>query len=71
MNLFQLIIKRAVMKGFLVFDYMDRRDQALAEIFGWLAGGELAFRTDVQHGFENIPTTFCAFLKGRIRVNRF
>ena len=63
-NLFQLIIKRAVMKGFLVFDYMDRRDQALAEIFGWLAGGELAFRTDVQHGFENIPTTFLRLFEG-------
>jgi len=47
-----------------VFDYMDRRDQALADLFNWVAAGEIAFRTDVQHGFENIPTTFLRLFDG-------
>jgi len=63
-NLFQLIIKRAVMRGFLVFDYTERRDEALADIFSWLAAGELAFRTDIQHGFENVPATFLRLFEG-------
>ncbi len=63
-NLFQLIVRRGTLQGFMVFDYMDRRDQALADLFNWVAAGEIAFRTDVQHGFENIPTTFLRLFDG-------
>ena len=63
-NLFQVIIKRATIRGFLVFDYMDRRDEALADLFGWVASGEIASRSDVQEGFENIPATFLRLFTG-------
>ena len=63
-NLFQLIIKGVRMQGFLVFDYMHRRDEALADLFGWVTSGEIAFRTDEQHGFENIPATFLRLFEG-------
>ncbi len=63
-NLFQVIVKRATIRGFLVFDYMDRRDEALADLFSWIAAGEIASRSDVQEGFENIPATFLRLFTG-------
>ena len=63
-NLFQVIVKRATIRGFLVFDYMDRRDEALADLFSWVASGEIASRSDVQEGFENIPATFLRLFTG-------
>ena len=59
-----MIIKRATIRGFLVFDYMDRRDEALSDLFGWVASGEIASRSDVQEGFENIPATFLRLFTG-------
>lgn len=63
-NLFQLIVKRASMQGFIVFDFNHLRDQALGDLFGWVAAGEIAFRTDTQHGFDNIPSTFLRLFDG-------
>ena len=35
-NYMQLLVMRASMAGFLVFDYADRYDEARAELAGWL-----------------------------------
>jgi NADPH-dependent curcumin reductase CurA len=54
-NLAMLIVKRARMQGFLVTDYMDRAQEAMAELGGWLMQGKIKYRVDVVEGLEQTP----------------
>lgn len=56
-NLMNLIITRSRMEGFIVIDYLDRFAEAIAELAGWVMGGQIVYQEDVQEGFENIPKT--------------
>jgi NADPH-dependent curcumin reductase CurA len=49
-NYMSLLINRARMEGFLVFDYADRYPQAVAEMSGWLNEGKLRSAEDVVTG---------------------
>jgi NADPH-dependent curcumin reductase CurA len=49
-NYLSLLINRARMEGFLVFDYADRYPQAAAEMAGWLREGKLRSAEDVVTG---------------------
>ncbi len=64
-NLMLLVTRRVRMQGFIVMDFLDRRDEALADLMTWLAEGKLAWREDVQEGFENIPATLLRLYDGR------
>lgn len=55
-NLSVLISKRAKVQGFLVLDYYDRAAEALRELAGWLASGELSYKSDIRQGLEHTPT---------------
>jgi NADPH-dependent curcumin reductase CurA len=46
-NYMQLLVQRARMEGFVVFDYAPRYGEAAREIAGWLAEGKLKAREDV------------------------
>ena len=63
-NMFQIIEKRLAIKGFVMFDHMDQVPKASADLSQWVADGEIAFRADIQEGFENIPTTFLRLFSG-------
>jgi NADPH-dependent curcumin reductase CurA len=54
-NLARLIFNRARMEGFLVFDYLDRFEQAQADLTKWVAEGKLHYRVDVVEGLEQAP----------------
>ena len=54
-NIFNLIIKRARMEGFLLLDYLDRFPEAQTALFGWLAEGRLKHAEHVVHGLEHAP----------------
>jgi NADPH-dependent curcumin reductase CurA len=49
-NYMSLLINRARMEGFLVFDYADRYPQAAVEMAGWLREGRLRSPEDVVSG---------------------
>ncbi len=63
-NMFQIIEKRLTIQGFVMFDHMDRVPAAIEDLGRWVAEGEIAFQTDIQEGFENIPTTFLRLFSG-------
>ena len=63
-NLFKLIIKRGKMQGFIVFDHLDAYGEALENLTKWVKSGEIAFRSDIQEGFLNIPQTFLRLFTG-------
>jgi NADPH-dependent curcumin reductase len=49
-NYLSLIMHRARMEGFLVFDYASRYPEAARELVGWLADGSLIAREDIIDG---------------------
>ena len=63
-NLRPLLIKRALIKGFLVGDYQHRFNDFFRDISGWLQSGQLKYKEDVAVGLENAPGAFIGLLRG-------
>lgn len=63
-NLMLLTTRRLRMQGFIVLDYLDRAEEAVAALTEWVMSGEIAWREDVQEGFENIPRTLQRLFDG-------
>jgi NADPH-dependent curcumin reductase CurA len=60
-----LLVKRASMTGFVVFDYAGRYREAAAEIAGWLADGSLIAREEViSGGVEAFGETLLRLFRG-------
>ena len=59
-----LIVRRASMRGFLVFDYIDRVPEALGALAGWAAEGKIKNQIDVVEGLENTPDAFRRLFTG-------
>lgn len=64
-NLNRITERRLRFEGFILIDFIDRIEEAMNEIAPWVMGGELAFREDVQQGFENIPSTLLRLFTGQ------
>jgi NADPH-dependent curcumin reductase CurA len=60
-----LIVTRASIHGFLVFDWWHRRDEALRRLAGWQREGKIQFKEDVLDGIERIPEAFLRLLSGK------
>ena len=54
-NYMQVLIRRARVEGFLVFDYVDRIDEALAELVPLVRSGQLRYREDIRQGLDSAP----------------
>jgi NADPH-dependent curcumin reductase CurA len=65
-----IVVKRLIMQGFIVTDYMDRRNEALRDLQSWVASGALKVREDVIDGLENTPKALIGLLAGENRGKR-
>ena len=54
-NYMQVLIRRARVEGFLVFDYVERIDEALAELVPLVRSGQLRYREDIREGLDSAP----------------
>ena len=64
-NYMMLLVARASMTGFLVFDFADRYPEAMAELTGWYRAGRLVSReTLVTGGVEDFPETLLKLFEG-------
>lgn len=63
-NYFNLVIRRAEMRGILVYDYAPDFEWAQARIRALLAGGQLKPVEQVAHGFESLPQAFMGIFAG-------
>jgi NADPH-dependent curcumin reductase CurA len=52
-NLIMVLVKRAIIKGFICFDHMDRYEAAMADLARWHDEGQIKHRVDVVDGLEN------------------
>jgi NADPH-dependent curcumin reductase CurA len=62
-----ILVKRATMQGFLVFDHWHHRAEAQRQLEAWLAEGRLGYLEDVTDGLEKAPETLCRLLAGENR----
>jgi len=60
----RLIASRAMVQGFVVYDWWHRRDEALKRLAAWHAAGALKFKEDVMQGLENVPHAFVRMMNG-------
>ena len=64
-NYMMLLVKRARMQGFLVFDYVKQYGDALKEMVGWLQSGELKAREEIIDGsVESFPDALMKLFRG-------
>jgi hypothetical protein len=59
-----LLVKRARMQGFIVFDYQHRYEEAIARLADWLRAGKLRYREDVLEGIEHAPGAIAGLYRG-------
>jgi NADPH-dependent curcumin reductase CurA len=65
-----IVVKRLIMQGFIVMDFMDQRDDALNDLQSWVTAGKLKVKEDVINGLENTPKALIGLLAGENRGKR-
>ena len=63
-NYLSLLVNRAMMQGMVVFDYTQRFPEAMREMAGWMAAGQLKSREQIVSGIETFPETLLKLFKG-------
>jgi hypothetical protein len=59
-----LLVKRARMQGFLIFDYESRTDEAVPHLAQWVREGKLRYREDILDGLEQAPDAIAGLYRG-------
>ncbi|MSP47918.1 MAG: NADP-dependent oxidoreductase [Alphaproteobacteria bacterium] len=63
-NLRYMLVNRARMEGFLVWDWRDRYPEAIRRLAGWIKDGRIKYSEHVAEGLEKTPEAFIAMLRG-------
>jgi NADPH-dependent curcumin reductase len=63
-NYMALLVDRARMEGFLVFDFASRYREAAAQMAAWIAEGRLLSVEDIVTGLESFPETLLRLYRG-------
>jgi NADPH-dependent curcumin reductase CurA len=59
-----LLVKRARMQGFIVFDHQHRYEEAITRLAEWLRAGKLRYREDILEGIEHAPGAIAGLYRG-------
>ena len=59
-----VLVKRARIQGFLLFDYQHRYEEAVARLADWVRAGRLVYREDVLDGIESCPGAIAGLYRG-------
>ncbi len=63
-NYLSLLVNRATMQGFVVFDYAERYGEASRQLAEWLQAGKIVSREEVAEGIEIFHATFLRLFSG-------
>ena len=63
-NYLSLLVNRASMQGFVVFDYAKRYGEAAAQFREWMAAGKIQGREEVVTGIDNFYEAFARLFSG-------
>ena len=64
-NLRPLLVQRAMIKGFIVSDHVDRAPAFLQECTPLVASGRIKYREDIVDGLEHAPAAFIGLFEGQ------
>ena len=56
--------KQIKAEGFIVYRWLDRYPEGIAQMAQWLEEGKLKYREEIIEGFENAPRAFIGLLQG-------
>jgi len=59
-----LLVKSAMMKGFIITGYMPRFAEGITQLAQWFMTGQLKHRETIVDGFENTPRAFIGLFSG-------
>ena len=59
-----VLVNRLRIQGFILFDYRDKYEEALKDIYDWYSKGMLNYREDIAEGLENAPQALCNLYSG-------
>jgi NADPH-dependent curcumin reductase CurA len=59
-----LLVKSALMKGFIVMDYADRSEEGIRQLAQWISQQKLKYTEHVVEGLENAPKAFIGLFTG-------
>ena len=59
-----LLVKRARMQGFVIFDHPEHGEVARADLARWLRAGQLHYVEDVLDGIESAPDAIAGLYRG-------
>ncbi len=63
-NLRNILIPRARLQGFLIYDYAAREKEGLEALAVWYRAGRIKFRETIAEGLEAAPLAFRGLLRG-------
>ena len=61
----QVLTNRVLIRGFIVFDFVDQEGEFLDAVSGWIRDGRLQYREDIVEGLENAVGAFQGLLEGK------
>lgn len=65
-----LLLKRARMQGFVIFDHMDRYEASVAQLADWVRSGKLHYVEEVLEGLEACPDALAGLYRGENKGKR-
>jgi NADPH-dependent curcumin reductase CurA len=65
MVMHQILVKRLIFRGFIVWDFASQMPQFLADMSEWLKAGRLKYKEDISDGLENAPRELIGLLRGK------
>jgi NADPH-dependent curcumin reductase CurA len=65
-----IVVKRLILKGFIVTDFFKEREAALSDLQSWMKAGKLKVEEDIIDGLENTPAALIGLLAGENRGKR-
>ena len=61
----QILTKRMMIKGFIVFNHYDQREESILALSKWIREGKIKYKEDFVEGLENAPKAFIGLLNGK------
>ena len=63
-TLSNMIYQRVTMKGFVVTDFEDRRQEFLDDMGGWIKSGAMKYKETIFDGIEQAPAALIGLMTG-------
>ena len=64
-NMAHVLVKRLTIKGFLIFDHLNDREEFEKDMNKWILNKEIKWRETVVEGLINSPQAFIHLLEGK------